>query len=535
MITRLLYNNKKFKILNQYSIKSSNNEVTFNDIVIDFTGGQLEDLPFKYQEINIVVGESEEDILNGIYQIVFTGYLDGFNFSSLKNANEDRELTLTLLSPMTMATKRYVSLIGTFEKTVALTRILQPLIDDGFTIKECNIPKGQIATNFILETVENCMNYLCCKLNILWYIDENKNIYINSIEYLFGLGAKKTITSNTREKGWLKIQPKIENIDYANVINFKNVRVYYRQHDMKDISRGDFPIIDLPKKLKKGDTVTFNNPIIINEDVLKRIIDNDSEEIEQYNNHVYYLLFLNIMNENTYENKYVSISMASDRNDETSYKKVLSQGDFSYSNDSGTEATIVLQRDSFFSNMITGFKWNGEDDWSIYEIMSNTALRYTTMRFMYSPEIEKLKGIISKTGIIEKTIDYNNQWTLTSELIDYAKSLMTENSKEINQVELEYDQSPNLRIGDLVKINAPEFYINGQFAVKEITHTFQNDIEQDWKIVLKNSDFNSTYIDLFRTTQSQEEENKINTIILSEFVEEEIVEKHSIEEETSEN
>lgn len=62
---RVLYNNKTFKILNDYSIKSSNNEVTFTDITIDFTGKTFEDIPYKYQEIQIKEGENEEDILNG--------------------------------------------------------------------------------------------------------------------------------------------------------------------------------------------------------------------------------------------------------------------------------------------------------------------------------------------------------------------------------------------------------------------------------------------------------------------------------------
>ena len=169
MIIRLIYNNIAFKIINEYSIKISNSDVSFSDIVIDFTGYSILDIPFKYQEIKIVEAEKEEDILEG--KVIFTGFLDEVNLSEMKNKDEDRELTLTLLSPLAMATRRYVSLIGTYQKEEAIKRVLQPLIDDGFYIAEMNIENGQITNNFALDTVENCMNNMCCKLNLLWYIE----------------------------------------------------------------------------------------------------------------------------------------------------------------------------------------------------------------------------------------------------------------------------------------------------------------------------------------------------------------------------
>lgn len=50
---RLIYNNTAFKILNNYEYEQSNNEITFNDITIDFTGYTLADMPLKYQEVKI--------------------------------------------------------------------------------------------------------------------------------------------------------------------------------------------------------------------------------------------------------------------------------------------------------------------------------------------------------------------------------------------------------------------------------------------------------------------------------------------------
>ena len=192
MITRVVYNNKSYKIIGSYNIKYSNNEVTFNDITIDFSGGTIMDIPFKYQEIKIVEAENEEKIKDGV--VKFTGYLDDIDLSDMKLADEEREMTLTLLSPLKLATKRTVSLVGTYELKTAIQKVLQPLVDDGFKIKEMNSQDGQITVNFAIETVENSMNNICSKRNIFWYIDENSNIYVNSIDYMFGLPVSKNIT-----------------------------------------------------------------------------------------------------------------------------------------------------------------------------------------------------------------------------------------------------------------------------------------------------------------------------------------------------
>ncbi len=519
MLTRLIYNKKAFKILNNYQIKSSNSEVTFNDIVIDFTGYSLMDIPFKYQEIQIRTAEKEEDIFKG--DVIFTGFLDEIDLSEMKMKKEQRELTLTLLSPLAMATKRTVSLIGTFAKEQAIKRVLQPLIDDGFIIAEMNISKGQIITNFILETVENCMNNICFKLNIFWYIDENKNIYINSIDYLFELGAKRVITRDKKEEHLLKIQPKIENVDYANVINFKNVRLYYHAKTSinNTFDNTDYPILNLPKTVKKGDTVQFNYPIVVDEKNLRMLIEDEEINEDIFDIKSFYL-------ETKTKNYFCGI-----KNDENSsnYNNFVVDKNISFNDEGKEEKEIVLQRDSFFSNLITGFKYNGESNLEIESIESMSALRYTTLRFMYSNEINNLKGVISNSGIIEKTVDYQEKWTTSSQLIEYARSLMISNTKTINQVELEYDINPNLKIGDLVEIKEPDFYIEGKFVVKEINYTFTNELEQNWNIILKNSDLNSTYIDLFRPAEVQENENKIDTVVLSEFIEENMYESHSVE------
>ena len=49
---KIKYNGKLFKMLDNCGFKSSNNEVTFNDITIDFTGYSLADIPLFFHPRN---------------------------------------------------------------------------------------------------------------------------------------------------------------------------------------------------------------------------------------------------------------------------------------------------------------------------------------------------------------------------------------------------------------------------------------------------------------------------------------------------
>ena len=492
MVFRLVYNDKSFRIIDDYQINISNSEVTFNDITIDFTNHLIEDIPYKFQEVQIIKADTEQNLLNG--EIIFTGYVDEINLSEMKMKNGERELNLTLLSPLKLATKRFVSLIGTNNVSTAINKVLTPLLNDGFVISQMNIDEGQITTNFLIETIENCMNTICRKRNIFWYINEN-----------------------IKEKGLLRIQPSIQNIDYANVINFKNIKLIYTQQDTQTVTNtnNDFPIITINKQIKNGDTINFNNPIIIDENQLRNRIE--EEQLEWGGDFPCFEMLIGTNG----DSRYYFIGLSNNQ--------FTSLGSIGFDDDE-QEYEVVLQRDSFFKNLITGFKWNYNANGTIDRLSTVTGLRDTTMRFMYSKEINKLKGIISKTGQIEKTIDYAEKWTTLTQLITYAKSLIVQNSNIVNQVELEYDINQNLKIGDIIEINAPNYFISGKFAVQRIDYTYYNELKQIWKITLKNANILYSYIDLFRPQEVQENEDSLNSIVLSEFIEEVVTETHTFEE-----
>lgn len=393
----------------------------------------------------------------------------------------------------------------------------------GFTLKEMNVPDGQITVNFVLETVENCMNNIGFKRNIFWHINEIKEISVNSVGYMFGKTPKKYIQNN--DVGLIKMQPYIENIDYANVINFKNIRLIYSQENNiynERNKKNGYPILNVGKSIKKGDNITFDNPIIVNEKYLREYMESENND-----NTDAFCLSLGIQQVNGSFKKY-SIGISNTQESEN-YNRYTVLGNITFSNDGGEEGEIVLQRDNFYSNLITGFKWNMDSNAIIETITSNTALRYTTMKFMYSAEINRLKGVISKSGQIEKTVDYASKWTTLQQLINYARSLMMQNSNVVNQVILKYDVDPNLKIGDIVRIENEAFYTNGQFAVKDINYLYENENDQEWNITLKSTDLISSYIDLFRPGEVEESDDKIDTVILSEYVEEKIEEKHEFQ------
>jgi len=518
---RLIYNNTAFKILDEFQIEESIKEVTFNDIKIDFTGYGLSDMPLKYQEVQIKKCKDNQDILTE-GNVLFFGYVDTIKLSEMKSSDSERELEITILSPRKMATLRTVTMIGTYQLDDAIRKIFEPLINDGYTLLELNIEKSQILLSYIAQSIETIMNDLGYKRNLVWSIDDKKNIKVNTIDYMFGKNISKNISS---VDGLLKIDPKIEATDYANIINFKNVRLIYNGGDYASNvhTPKKFCVLSMPKVVKNGDIVEFNYPISISKEIGRQIYQEKEDDTSVT------LLHLSNSYNPTTENPKIFIIIQYNGTTDNVETNIVA-GTMTFSDDEGEEGNIVLQRDSFFHDLITGFKYNGNSTITIDEIYTDTALRYVTMKFVASTEIQKLKGIVSTTGQIEKNVDLNETWFTIDELTDYAKNLLISNTNVINTVELEYDTDPLLNVGDIVKIDLEDFYIQGTFAVTKIKYKYKNKLEQNWQITLQNSDIISSYIDLFRTEQSQETETQENSIIVGELIDETLTEIHDVEE-----
>ncbi len=497
-MTYLEYSNKKFKIVNSYTINTSSRQVTFSDINIDFTNRTLEDLPIKYQEAQI----KKDD------KVIYTGYVNSFTLPSMKQSdNEFRELEINLLSPMQIATNKVVTIIGTYKLEEVIRRALSPLLLDGFEIAELNVRDGQKTVNFLMQTTEFVMNSLSNTESLWWFIDENKKIYINSIEYQFGLLPKMTLTHDEKVSGLLSITPSVEAVNYANVINVKNARVYFDSwyYSYYDDKLNNKPLFDA-RTLENGHSVDFKYPIDISENAIRTIKDKakntgileyDSFYIQLGNNKDYYIALI--------EDEFV-----------------ISDG-IGFSDDD--KSVITLKRDEFFKNLITGFTYNGNDN-TILTIKSSTALEYRTMKFINSQEIELNKGKITPSGVIEKTVDMNERWFFIDDLVTEVRSLIFNNSNQTNILTLEFDENKQLKIGDVIRVDFPNFLTRGDYIITDITYRHAN--VENWKIILRSADILENYIDLFREKEKQEINEQIETVIISEYVEEKMNEIHEV-------
>ena len=123
--------------------------------------------------------------------------------------------------------------------TDIITQILEPLYQDGFNLKSLNIKDKSITVKLISRTVEEALNYLANKYELYWNIDELKGIEISTIDYMLNKETKKDINiKNYKQEinGLLSITPTVENIDYANIINVKNARIFYAKNEQTNMN-----------------------------------------------------------------------------------------------------------------------------------------------------------------------------------------------------------------------------------------------------------------------------------------------------------
>ena len=257
------WNNKQYKLIDSIEINKSSREVTYSDLALDFSDCTNEDLPYAQQEIQIIDRDSN---------LIFTGFVSDYKLPELKDINTStKRLSLSLFSPRQMATKRTVTIMRTAKMSDIINQTLSPLFQDGFSLKELNIEEKMITVNLISRTVEEVLNYLSNKYSLYWNIDELKRITVNSIDYMLNKEAKKTIDINNYKdeiKGLISISPSVENIDYANIINVKNARIFYSK----------FQTEGLNVTLKNGDRIDFENPLDISLATSQRIEANLIEQ-----------------------------------------------------------------------------------------------------------------------------------------------------------------------------------------------------------------------------------------------------------------
>lgn len=502
---RLKILNSYYKIADGYNISESSREVKFSNIKIDFTNKTILDLPRKYQEVQVVDIDQNNNI-----EIIFTGYINNFVLPKMKNKNEYRELEIELLTPLAMATIRTADAVGTYDLKTLIGEIIRPLISDGFVLKSLNVGENQITVNFLNETIESSLNKLSNKFNFWWYIDKYKNIYINSIDYLMGLQPKFVYDDDNKINGLIDLVPSIDATDYCNVVNFTNVRLYVESYYDSEEREGYYPLFS-PRTIKNGDEIVFNQPFDISEKAAYMMEEDNYFGIKN----VFYL-FGKKNNSNTdllINLRYLKGNFMYDDN-------------VTFSDSYSEESEWVLVRDSFFKNLIVGLKYNGNDSIEITSVSSYTSLVWANVKVQNPSEINKSKNIVSASGIVERKVDMNEQWKTYKELIKIADSYIKTDPSRADTVKIKVDEKIDLSIGDTIKIDKEDFLINDLYIVTDKTSVLESNY-YTWEYTLKSTNILDNYVDLFRAKEQETNEKTIN-LVTSDYIEEEIIEKYEV-------
>ena len=512
---RLKIRNNYFKIIDGYQVNESSREVKFSSLKVDFTNKTITDLPFKYQECQLAELDDNYNITN----VIYTGYVNNFTLPKMKNRNEYRELEIDLISPLGMTVLRTADAVGTYQLQDLIRRLIQPLIDDGYVLRALNVGNNQITVNYLNETIESSLNKLSNKFNFWWYIDKYKNIYINSINYLMGLKPKLVYDNENSIQGLIDVIPSIDATDYCNTINFTNVRVYTEsfferwEENNNGITSIEYvyyePLFKIDT-INTGNKIEFNFPISLNKNAL------DQVGLTKYNKNSVLKIAQRIgagqadyLLNMSYENGVLNIPSNVSIED-------------NYSDDN----TWVLVRDAFFKDLIVGLQYNGTP-FDLFIVNSSTGLKYAKVKVSNDNEIERNKGIISQTGIVEKQIDMNEQWKSYQELLDIANSYINANTSKVEQVKLTMDVDNNLEIGDTIRINKDCFLINDTYIITDKMINFDNNVKT-YSYTLRNTNILENYVDLFRANEIEEQQDKNVSLITSSYIEEGIKESYEV-------
>lgn len=308
------------------------------------------------------------------------------------------------------------------------------------------------------------------------------------------------------------IKPITTSDNYANVVNFKNLRTY--QYSLFSVQNGVIEDKTMPlvseriRNVEKGGEIIFNHPIDIKKENIIKCGDLWTSGI--YDNR--YALNMNVIfTDNTGTNVYIYV----DPNGQYHRSSNLSE------DNENIDAEFVAIKDAFFSNLVTGIRYNGDKKISdVAWLQSVTALVWNTNKFYNDKAINEKKGKISNTGIVETTVDMQGSWKTTPEIKEIAKTYLNRNSLNYaNEIEMKLDVNV-LKIGDTIYIN--KFGIDGKYIVTDIQETCQNR-ECEYIVKMQVANIIGNYIDVFRQEASQQEESKNYRMYVTHYSNDEIM------------
>lgn len=478
---------------NNLSVKDSSREVTFSDLVIDFTGKDESLLPIQYQEITIV--QVDESLVESVLMV---GYVDLVDYPEFYSASQPFLLTISLLSPYAYACKRTISYsFNNIALRTAVGTILAPLLSDGFTIETNELAVDKfVGRIFQMETIEKIMNYLANAYDFIWYIDKAKKIYLKDIDSTKGIVPILTLTSNNNPY-LTTIKPYRTVVDYANKLNMKNLFIVSNYSD--DIS------------ITQGSEYRFPYPISISKNVCSRYETSSSTMIPFYVEYysgsylvAYYIEYTYSTGEFSYdpEGTGLKVGFVGDKDEST--------------------FDILLIRDNVDATKILGLKWNLADE--DITITSRTQLIPYNVMYSDASEIDNIKDYINTSGVIEKVVDCNGRYFYDYELFNYATSLFKKNSSVTSEINCNFkgrldDETfvtfmNSLGITELLSINLTDFKISGDFLITSVEKTYGTE-DAEIKVNARNFNLNENFNDIFRVNMEELTEEVATTMVVN--------------------
>lgn len=498
------YGDIQLSLIGSYDLNKSSQAVSFSNLTCDFTNHTSDDLPQRYEECQVYVNND----------LKFVGYINGYSFREMRETDDFLEIQLELLSPMAMTTIRTQIATGIYNLKNLINFVFEPLVDDGFTIEEVDVIDRQLTVNYVCETIEYIMSDLSSSYNLWWYIDENKRIYVKDINLLLSSEPKHIYDDTHKIKGLMSLKPIISSHDYANVVNFKNVRIYQMSRQEFDGSEQNPLINESNVYLTNGKQLDFNFPVDFKEENILKSANSMS-----LNGQLACGLYISgvYTDDSTFElyKRY-----------DSSTNTWITTSNIGFDGNEDSEQEFLLIRDAFFSNLITGFRYNGSKTIkSITNIKSDSALIWNVNKFFNDKGIADKKGIISPTGIIELTVDMNEQWKTIPELLDIGASYIDRSSLSLDgTIELAIDRNI-FTIGDIIKINKMIF--DGNYIVTSIKEKITKNRSQ-YIVTCKNTNVEGNYINLFRGKTKQEESVKTYQTYITHYTQNGIKESHEV-------
>jgi len=478
-----------YNITNNPTIKKSSREVTFNNIEIDFIGKSFSDRPVKWQEVSIV---------DELDKVLLFGYVSTISINEISTAETVLIMKLTIVSPRAFVSRKSFTGSGdNIELKTAVENVISPLFEDGFTIVQNDLPLKEINYTFVLKNIEKILNEMADKYNFYWFVDEQKNIYIKTLFSLQSQDAK------VLDDGCFTLKPKLSAIDYANVVNFKNQIIFETRTLFSSI------------ELTRGVTYQLPFPISVSKNTGSRIVLNNEIGIT----------FLFSFTGVGVGAKFVSYD---DSTKEIFFGSMIGI-------DGIDNKDILLVPDAFNKTLITGLKLADDyptEKYTITDVKSTSALIPTSTIVTNPYEIEKQKGISSTSGRIEKTVDLKNEWFTKKDSVNFAKSILSENSVGTDEVEVIFrgltDEIRTLFDNTIpfqkIELNYPQFLVEGSFIITDVDFEYGNEVSK-MTIDCRNINFGENFIDIFRKDEFDIEE-EVNRIIYSyAVIDDEIIEK----------